>query len=868
MSSPFKQHGQALIENGYSIVPIPFGTKGPKYPDWQKLSITADGFDDFVIGTHKAVRQGKEVDVPNVGPRDGVGILARNNPAIDIDCYNKQIVDQMIQWCSDNIGEAPVRVGKAPKALLMYVTSEPFQKITSARFYDPSNPQVDPDRKGQRLEVLGDGQQFVAFHIHPETGKPYEWSDWEDPIELESFDLPTITAEHARLACREFERLCTEAGWEKIGEGSATEAVAETSDDPLAQILPPEETEAEVERVRSALKAIEGDIASSYDYDQWRNVLFALKWTRWDCAESLARKWSESSDKHVTKEFNVVWRGAQKRDRGREITLGTIFKLAKDAGWLPSSGMTEEEVRIAFEDIKAEIPSLANTDDTHHQTAQIIARMATVPLSSTQEGELLHMIKRETGATIADLRRDLSKARKTHAKEESFMNTHAGYAGHLIERLTEKSGVKPVAVEGMIYVYSESKGVWRGTLTPDFAVDVAKLFDGQENCNRRSDYLAIAQQAYSMLAEGNETFFQDAPVGLACKGRFYKVGGNGKIEREELDHTHRQRVLAPVQPQVGEMPMFERFLADTFKGDHNDEQRSLLQEVIGSILLGLMARYEKVLLIKGPGRSGKGTIMKIIQSMLPRDVISAVSPFNWDGEYYMANLSGKRLNVVGELPDDEPIPAAAFKSVTGRDMLTGRHPTHRPFNFRNEAAHVFNSNHFVYTKDHSDTFYNRWLLMEFRNTLVGREDEQDVDLAQRIISEELPAIMAWALQGAKRLQDRGFFPTTSIQIKLMMQWRHRTSTLLEFLLDKEVCRLGKGPQFKVRRSEFYRAYSEWCKDSNRRPMGKIKLYDELGGYGVQQIGVHMGTDSDGADVIRGVTMQSEAWTPIESDEDW
>ena len=869
MTSPFKQHGRTLLDNGYSIVPIPFGTKGPKLPDWQSLSLTPETFEDFVTSTHKAVRGGKEVDVPNVGPRDGIGIHARNNPAVDIDCYNEGIVGKMIDWCNDNIGVAPVRVGKAPKALLMFTTNEPFAKCTSARFYDPSNPEVDPDRKGQRLEVLGDGQQFVAFHTHPETGKPYEWTDdWETPIELESFDLPVITGEHARLACREFERLCVAAGWEKIGEGSATEGVAEMSDDPMAQILPPDESEAEVERVRSALKAIEGDVASSYDYDQWRNVLFALKWTRWACAESLARKWSESSDKHVTKEFNVVWRGAQKRDRGREMTLGTLFKLAKDAGWSPASSMTDEEVRIAFEDIKTEIPLISKSNNTHEETAQIIARMASIPLSATQEGELLHMIKRETGATVPDLRRDLSKARKSRAKEESFMATHAGYAGHLVERLTEKSGVKPVAVEGMIYVYSESKGIWCGTFTQDFAVDVAKLFDGQENCNRRSDYLAIAQQGYSMLAEGNENFFMDAPVGLACKGRFYGLGKNGKIEREELDHTHRQRVLSPVQPQVGEMPMFEAYLNETFAGDTDNEQRDLIQEVMGSIILGLMARYEKVLMVKGPGRSGKGTLMKIIQAMVPRDVISAVSPFNWDGEYYLANLAGKRLNVVGELPDDEPIPAAIFKSVTGRDTLTGRHPSHRPFNFKNEAAHVFNSNHFVYTKERSDTFYNRWLLVEFRNTLVHRENEQDVDLAEKIIEAELSHIMAWALQGAKRLQDRGRFLVTQVQRKLMAEWRHRTSTLIEFLLDKEVSRLGTGPRFQVRRSEFYRTYTDWCRESNRRPMGKIKLYDEFNDYGVIELGVSKGTDAAGNDIIRGLSLSSEAWEPIEEEENW
>lgn len=869
MTGPFLKHGAALVENGYSIVPIPSGRKGPMIPDWQDLRIAdAAALEAFASGKHKAERDGKLVDVPNVKPADGVGIMTRNNPAIDIDCFDREIVDQMIEWCENNIGVAPIRVGRAPKALMVYVTDEPFRKYTSARYFDPEHPEVDPKRKGQRLEVLGDGQQFVAFHIHPETGRPYEWiNDWQDPLELASVDLPVITAEHARLACLEFERLCEKAGWERLGDGSASEAVdADSAGDALAEILPPEETEAEVERVRAALDAISGDVASSYDYDQWRNVLFALKWTRWECAESLARHWSETSEKHVAKEFNVVWRGAQKRDRGREITLASIFKLAKNEGWDASRLVSEEELAQTFDELMEMVATLKDADNTRKIVADIIKRMAAVPLSTSSEGQVLKAVKAHTGDTISDLRRDLAKARKEHAKEESFMATHAGYAANMIDRLQSKAGVKPVGVEGMIYTYSEGKGIWKGTLTSNFAVEIAEAFDGQDNCSRRTDYLAIAQQAYSMLARGNENFFADAPVGLACKNRFYSVSREGVIEREELDSTHRQRVLSPVVPAVGPMPMFERYLADTFKGDKDNEQINLLQEVMGSIMLGTMAQYEKVVLLKGPGRAGKGTIMKILEQLVPADARTAVTPFNWDGEYYLANLAGKRLNVVGELPDDEPIPASAFKTVTGRDTLTGRQPGLMPFNFRNTAAHIFNTNQFIYTKDHSEAFYSRWILMEFRNTLVGREDVQIKTLAADIIRDELPAVMAWALKGAKRLEERGYFLTTSVHKRMMGQWRHRTSTLLEFLLDRDWCYLSENDRTFCRRSEFYQRYSAWCKESNRRPMGKIKLYDELTDIGAQ-VGVFLAV-RDGYDVVRGVSFDSAAWTQVDGAEDW
>lgn len=854
MKGPFTQYGRMLIQQGYAIIPIALGTKGPRLPGWQENYASTEETYAEMAGEH---------------PNHGIGVITKKNPAVDIDCLDGQIVAKMIAWCQQHIGRAPVRVGKAPKSLLLYRTDKPFRKVTSARFYDPWNPEVDPQRKGQRLEILGDGQQFVAYHTHPETGKPYEWTeDWENPIDVHVDNLPLITEEQAEAACREFERLCDEAGWERLGGASAsTKPVIANDDDDddgesdaLGEVDPPEETEAEIERVRSALAAIGGDKAGELDYDAWRNVLFALKWTRWECAESLARDWSETSDKHVTKTFNVVWRGAQKKDRGREITLASLFKVAKDAGWDASRHPTEEDKQEKFDGLMEKVKGLEAEDKTGPRVQEIITELAEAALSSTDEGHVLKAIKNATGAGVTDMRRDLAKARKKHAAEVSFMATHAGYAANLIEKLEEKSGVKPVGVEGMIYVYSPSKGVWQGTLVPDYAVNVAKAFDGQENCTRRTDYVAIANHAYSMLSQDKEDFFANAPVGLACAGRFYKVSDSGEIEREHIDHTHRQRVLSPCRPRVGETPLFMKFLGETFAGEDMDEQVSLLQEVIGSIILGITARFEKVILLKGAGRSGKSTIMKIIEAMLPADVRSAVSPFKWDSEYYLASLAGKRLNAVGELPDDEPIPSSIFKTVTGRDTLTGRHPTHRPFNFTNEAAHIFLTNHYVYTKDHSEAFYSRWILIEFRNSLVGRESEQIQDLAKQIIEGELAQIMAWAMQGAKRLIDRGYFPKTAAQSRMFSQWRRRTNTLIEFLLDSDVCELGSVKTHHVKRSEFYATYAEWCRETNRRPMGKMRLYDELDGHGVMHLGVVKGAYSTGTDVVRGVKFKDDGWS--------
>jgi phage/plasmid-associated DNA primase len=164
-------------------------------------------------------------------------------------------------------------------------------------------------------------------------------------------------------------------------------------------------------------------------------------------------------------------------------------------------------------------------------------------------------------------------------------------------------------------------------------------------------------------------------------------------------------------------------------------QIQLLQEVDGAIMLGIAYKFQKAFLFYEPfGRAGKGVKVAITRALVPPNFVTAVSPFVWDREYYIASLAGARLHVVGELPDGQPIPASAFKTVLGCDLLTGRHPTHRPISFSNEAGHVFSSNYPIYTKDHSEALYARWLIFEIPNIRLRLGLPQDPNLADRIIA--------------------------------------------------------------------------------------------------------------------------------------
>lgn len=440
---------------------------------------------------------------------------------------------------------------------------------------------------------------------------------------------------------------------------------------------------------------------------------------------------------------------------------------------------------------------------------------------------------------------------KVHAAKIGIAPTHHGYAKDLIVQMTCDKWA-PVGYEGSLYVVDPASGLWVRKPVELLERLVAESHDGNANCLRRADYSAIAQHAISLA--NDDAFFQNIPVGLACPNGFYQINGN-EVTVIDLSPDHRQRVQLNFTPKKQDTPMFDSFLHETFVSDKDGEeeqQRRLVQEISGAIMLGLMPRFQKAVQFYDPlGRAGKGTLERVLRELVPKSFVTAVSPFVWHKEYYVAALAGARFNVVGELPDNESIPAAMFKTVTGGDLITGRHPTHRPIVFKNEAAHLFMSNHLINTRDHSEAFFARWLIVEFPNSRLRTGLPLDPMLADRIIEHDLVGIAQWALEGAIRLMGNGAFSKSAAHDRLMAQWRRSTNSLEEFI--HEQCEVGND-NLTTRRSEFYLSYMDWCKDSGRKPFSKGRV-KELLAHNVG-LGITL-TVINGYETFRGVKVKPD-----------
>lgn len=180
-----------LIENGYRYVPVK--GKGPKITGWPN-------FPQDIADVARKARQ--HSDHPSTG------ILTGEVVAVDIDAPNPATAEKLIERLLQIPGasSAPCRTGRAPKCLFVFRTADPRKK-RSTPFYIVSGQE-------HQIEVLGVGQQFVAFGDHAGTGKPYTWMGG-DPLTVPAADLPVIGHDAVDSYLKDAEAILAAAGTPK-----------------------------------------------------------------------------------------------------------------------------------------------------------------------------------------------------------------------------------------------------------------------------------------------------------------------------------------------------------------------------------------------------------------------------------------------------------------------------------------------------------------------------------------------------------------------------------------------------------------------------------------------------------------------------
>src|SRR5215831_15924281 len=190
----------ALLKLGYEPIPVLSGRKRPAMNGWQEARITIPPDEDVIspwADTYPSALS--------------TGIRTRYTPGFDIDIKDQNVADQVEQSLLNMVPSGTIlkRVGQPPKRLIPFRCTTPFKKI-SATF-------KAPDDVVHKVEVLADGQQFVAEGIHETTQQPYRWADNVNLLNVAHEHLPLVEEELARRFVAEASEIMKRAGWSEIG---------------------------------------------------------------------------------------------------------------------------------------------------------------------------------------------------------------------------------------------------------------------------------------------------------------------------------------------------------------------------------------------------------------------------------------------------------------------------------------------------------------------------------------------------------------------------------------------------------------------------------------------------------------------------
>ena len=249
------------------------------------------------------------------------------------------------------------------------------------------------------------------------------------------------------------------------------------------------------------------------------------------------------------------------------------------------------------------------------------------------------------------------------------------------------------------------------------------------------------------------------------------------------------------------------------------------QEAFGSIFLDHQKACTAFFFYGESGQNGKSTFTNILRKVVGKEFYSSLSLADLSQRFTLSALIGKKANIADEL-DDKFGSSKMFKMLVSGDSVHGEHKYGGNFDLENRAKFFYSTNVMPTFDGLDGGLKRRILILPFYREFKNGDVDKDYDLPDKL-KEELPGIIYWALQGAKRLVENSYrFTKCDATQKMFEEFEDEASSSLRYFRDN--CIVDKTFVSWIPMQKVYDDYVHWTiSEGSKKPAGKKKFFKDI-----------------------------------------
>ena len=254
-------------------------------------------------------------------------------------------------------------------------------------------------------------------------------------------------------------------------------------------------------------------------------------------------------------------------------------------------------------------------------------------------------------------------------------------------------------------------------------------------------------------------------------------------------------------------------------------------------------RFQKFMILKGQGGTGKSKLLHIIEMMVGKENTSSISLQQLNERFHPSMLLGTLLNSCADIPTKAMDAVDGIKKATGEDFMFAEKKGKDGFSFRSYAKLIFSANEIpINIEEKSEALYRRMLIIK-----VERKPEK-INLN---LGEQLDAEIDYSLMEACKALHRLYIASEFVESKNskdnVKEVYMEADTVTAFLSEKTKRDNGKS----IKAPELYDEYKKYCEFTDRKAFGRSVFHKAMKNKRYSKKRISTG------EIYEGITLKDE-----------